>query len=816
MDVNIGKNSNDKSFFPISFDSSSSINFGEVLPFFCHEVVPDSHVNVDLGQAVRFSPLSFPTFGKADLKTFLYNHRLVDLYPPFNDLLAQTPFTTGTGSTYIPQEVPSLPTYLLWLSVFCQGSFNLFKGTGKVSASDYYGIYSPGAFTVPEDSPLYLSSLNFTPLKIGVGSSVSDINLDSDFPASGVDNLQEVNSNLSRSLIAMLANSLSSSDFFNKFCSGLSESILLDDDELGTLIGYLFQNPSDVTDQFVSDLSNNVLSSRFDDSVEIGSCDLIFPLSFTSKPGDSAPCLPGYGLVGSVSNLSTRFSSTLFTLGNELAHEVVTEDNVCVFVGVRLNNSGKFLRKLFMGLGYQLAPISTHVSLLPLYGYFKSYFDSFAPKRFVKFEQSFFARFMNVCVNSGNSAFQILTSLTERDFGWSSILDDLFSCYYTKNTDYYSAQIIGLINDYGGDLSRSLLSPNTSGAIFSEKISSDVSDNVPPRIDFAKRVDSGYVSHTQAQQNILSRLTQFVNRRSAIGAKLSELLSSVFGISPKTVDEYNSYVGSYRIDVEFGDVFSTAETAEGSLGEFAGKAIGSGRSDKFSVNTDTFTLLIGVQTLVPRTQYVNGINPLLTHVGYNDFYNPLYDGLTLLPSRRSSLLAPSSFFPIKDSSFGNIPIYTEYKTKSQGILSGDLSLPSTRSSFDSFTLDEVLDGYSYVENFNDSTGSFSVLNTCAPFFGHLVAGTMWRYLGRWLWLGRFDRIFVNNRFSYDDFISSIGNTPSLFSTSSIRDFSRSDDNVIVHNIVDLSINSPMLPMADSFMTQDIDRLSRFGISTPTE
>jgi len=309
-------------------------------------------------------------------------------------------------------------------------------------------------------------------------------------------------------------------------------------------------------------------------------------------------------------------------------------------------------------------------------------------------------------------------------------------------------------------------------------------------------------------------LTQFVNRRSVLGGKLAALLKSVFGISQNEVDEYNAYVGSMITDVEIGDVFSTAETSEASLGEYAGKAIGRGYSDNFNINVDVHSLVLSVSVLVPRTQYVDGLNPILCHSNYMDFYNPMFDGLTLVPSRKSSLYCPNNYLPYHDTSFGNIPIYSEYKTKTQGILSGDLSLPSTRNSFDSFTMDEVISPFYYDEN--GSNGSITRVVQEIN-FENLVCGTMWRYLGRWLWLGRFDRIFVNSRITIEDILSNIfGQFYENIPYSNIRDHSRSDDNIVCHSIIDMKINSPMVPLANSMLTQDINELYDSGITSETE
>lgn len=797
MKVNLGKSEHKKSYFPISLDSSTSYNFGECLPNFCHELPPDSHLNLSIRNGVRFSPLSFPTFGKADLKTYIACHKIPDLYPPFLDMLAQTPFS-GSTETYVPTEVPTVPLWYLWLLVYTQCDFNFFSGF-----ANHFNNNADG-FSFPEKSPLMFSDFVFSPLKfhsdpLNVLSDGQRLTVDADHVASS-------------SLVYWLADSLSSSPLYNLF--GDHPVADLDTD---SICDYLSNSVS--YDEFSSRISDGVYSSLFNAAVEPGMCDLLYPINATNfsvgdvqsillpalfMNGSSKAFLPCSPQAGSENGLVVNSS---IDVGSTSAHKL--------FVGIRLNNSGKLLRKIFMGLGYKLAPLDTPVSILPIIAYFRSYFDLFAPKRFVKYEQSYCYRAINKVVQTG---IPMSVALLGNDgIGWSDIVDDLLSCFYTKNTDYYSAQIIGLVNNYGSSLDASYIpvykDSTGSGSRTSvgnpTTITEDLGRGTPPSLDL-----SGKLQHTQSQQNVLSRLTQFVNRRSVLGGKLAELLKSVFGISQKEVDEYNAYVGSMITDVEIGDVFSTAETSEASLGEYAGKAIGKGYSDNFNIDVDVHSLVLSISVLVPRTQYVDGLNPILCHSNYMDFYNPMFDGLTLVPSRKSSLYCPNNYLPYHDTSFGNIPIFSEYKTKTQGILSGDLSLPSTRSSFDSFTMDEVFSPYYYDEH-GDNGSITRVVQEIN--FENLVCGTMWRYLGRWLWLGRFDRIFVNSRITIEDVLSNIfGQFYENIPYSNIRDHSRSDDNIVCHSIIDMKINSPMLPLANSMLTQDINELYDTGITSEIE
>lgn len=789
MKVNIGLDQRKKKPFPISLDSSTTANFGECIPILGAEVPPNTHISLNIRDAVRFAPLSFPTFGKAFLKTYAYAHSIKDLYPPFDSLLSHTPYTSVSGRQYIPTSVPTVPSFLLWLSVFSNCSFTLYS----TNYNDVKDIEtSEGSFTkIP---------LNYNPI-----TSVSYLDSSNAVPQ-GL-----TNNDISASLVLWILSTLRQNTVhtLNKFTA--------DFDEVEPYINYMMNSFSRDKIFFNNDSSN------------LGSLHLPFVSDeepyVTPQSADYLFCLNG--LQRNYFHMDTNGDLTGCQLPEKTFLKFENSSGVSggdIFVAIRLNDSGKFLRKVFMGLGLNLKPTNTPISLLPIYAYFKSYFETFAPKRFVKFEQTYFYTFINTLVNTGLDAPNLIYSTSDqytKSVSWANIIDDLLSCFYTKDTDYYSAQIVGIINEYGESVSQKYI-----GEYYSSSSDDGIStaaglviggNGYQAAVDLSGE-DGSALLHTQAQQNILSRLTQLLNRRSVLGGKIAEFLKSTFGISTQAIEDYNGYIGSSSLDVNFSDVFSTAETSEGSLGEYAGKALAFGNGDTFKFETKIHTIVVAFSVIIPRTQYVQGTHPYLTHSKADDFYNPMFDGLTLLPTRKSSFYSGENFFAFDDntSSFGNIPIYSEYKTKTCGILNGDLSLRSTKSTYDSFTMDEIISDISHYEpNATEPwRGEMTILQYNPK---SLVAGTMWRYLGRWLWLGRFDRIFVNNRLNFNDFLFSVDPMPGIdqgFNTS--RRLGRSDDNLIVHHVIDMLLDSAMVPLSGSFMTDDLLALDKYGIKSSVE
>lgn len=743
MKVNLGSSKIKRSFFPSSLDSSTTCNFGECVPLFSKEVPQQSNLRVDLRSAVRFAPLSLPTFGNASFHSYLFAHRIQDLYPPYNDLLARTPFTSsGSSTSYIPTKVPSLTLADLWTMVLIHCKFTI------------YNAVLPNPSSSELQSPLNVFRYKF-----------SDFNANYDVSLTP--------KQYSYGFVRTLLN-LSNSQNANGFLSYLTPTTISRNDWL-------------------------LFSGTYDD----GSC----PSEYIPFSSESAITPQGSDFIIPVSPSDSNGQGIFYFDPTSKTFKYSYTDNTKVIICVKLTNSGKFLRKILMGLGYHIKNVNKELSVLELYAFFKSYFQEFAPKRFLKFEQTYFYTAINNCVQLGiNFAASLIKRGQNMICLFSNIIDELLSCYYTSNTDYYSSQIIGLVNSYGSNIAQQYLGVNRDDErdlqVSNEQLVSSVTNNLVPSIDL-----SGDLQHTQSQQNILQRLTNLVNRRSLLGGKIGEFLESTFGIKAKSViDEYNPYVGSSITDVQFSDVFSTAETAEASLGEYAGKAFGKNTDGKFNVECDVPTIVVAFGCVVPRTQFVQGLSPHLSHIYAEDFYNPSFDGLTLLPTDKLSLYcveSPNDYFsstaPDLEHSFGNQSIYQEYKVKTQGILNGDLSLLSTRSSYDSFTLDRVC-ASSVIQY--DEDGEFgNEFVFASPSLPNISAGTMWRYVGRWLWLGSFDRIFVNARNQYKiDYLNA-----SLLGWNS-RDSSINDDNLVCHNVVDFALNSAMLPVEDSFMTKDIEDL----------
>lgn len=449
----------------------------------------------------------------------------------------------------------------------------------------------------------------------------------------------------------------------------------------------------------------------------------------------------------------------------------------------RFNNLARNLRKVFIGNGYQLNFDSTRVDILPLFSNFKAYFDIFVPQRNITWKDTDAFKLMEYAEQSGLNDFRNFSNMVT-DGHFRSFIDfilDLATMYYTIPGDYASAHILGLGNDVIPSSSFNYLS------LEGETVSIENYLSDKGGAGFSNGVTDMTVNRSALR--ILNEMQKLSNLHSAVGGNIREYLRAVYN-SDYNDDVDSAFIGSQILDISPNPVFNTAETESAALGEFGGAALGrtDGKTLKFTAKSPGY--LVSFFCIVPESRMSQGVDPLLYHQVKEDIFNPAYDALTLLPTRKTAIYGVeemSTDGSLLTGGFGNIPNFSEYKIK-HNILNGDMSLPSTRATYLPFTLDKLLP-YRTVE-FVDQTNALivspGVKNTT------LVAGTFWRYIGLYRWFGNFDRIFV-----YDEFAEKEKALKYDF-------FASYDDNFNLSIYADFKVTGYELPLSRSFDTGEMD------------
>lgn len=487
---------------------------------------------------------------------------------------------------------------------------------------------------------------------------------------------------------------------------------------------------------------------------------------------------------------------------------IPSSNNIMIVCG-QYHEAAKNLRKVLYGCGYKLIDDSDEVSLLPILAYYKAWFDLFAPQRDITWKDTAAAGIQEWCEQNGKFFFDsdngILFQKPDLVFRF---IEDLCSTYYTQSPDFVSAHITGQrISTVTDNNFQSMDALGSVRSVVKTAPGSDTGVGVGVYVSSSTSpVPSSITSNLLNASNIdiLMRLTHRINASTVIGGKIREFLKTQLGSD--YLDEDESYwIGSQKLDINITPVFSNAQTGEGNLGEFAGQGSGgtSGETFKYENKVDGFWVCMAA--IVPDSRFAQGMDMNLKHVRRNDFFDPSFDSVTLLPTPKKYIFADvnfsnrivtsdDNFQQLSDlkfnESFGNIPNYIEYCV-AQNLQNGDMSLRSKRDSYLPFTLDKLLP---YTDEYT-LNGREIITNTSMDI---IVNSTIWRYIGLYKWIGNYNRIFQNSNVVSADVESRQNQYNNMFYAVG------PDDNFIGHNTLFFEVWNSKLPVNTSFNTGAFD------------
>lgn len=468
------------------------------------------------------------------------------------------------------------------------------------------------------------------------------------------------------------------------------------------------------------------------------------------------------------------------------------------FICFRLTERGKRLRNVLLGLGYELDLSCTDsVSLLPLFAYFKAWYDCYAPSRDTQWNQT------NAFILIDASFQKYLISLD--DFTTASgssekvqkaclgFFDDLANTWYVAKDDYVSAHRLSALN----------INTNDFGSI-TDKVpdGTNLSTLSPIGFDDPEFLPSIPQGFNLFALQTLQRISKFINKDTVIGKKVSTWLKAHFGADVASSFFKDSVsLPDVVVSCSINDVFSTADTTsnDGSgeqLGSYAGKGLGFG-DGSFSFTAPTFGYFVVVSCLVPDSKYFQGVDPSLFGVDRYTLPNPDFDALSYEVTPSSFLCGHNDIFIVGQKStsnkgFGFVPRYSGFKTR-RNIVNGDMSRRGTIASYSPYYLDKILTENAIRSEKNaDGSYGFVAVNNPLP-----LASEVWRYPTRYPWLGNFNRIFYNSGNAVFDDASS-GDAANDFSNTPI------DDNFIVQSVISMKLTNALKPIAMSYDVYDED------------
>lgn len=472
----------------------------------------------------------------------------------------------------------------------------------------------------------------------------------------------------------------------------------------------------------------------------------------------------------------------------------------------RLSAFGKRLRKILLGCGYQVNfSSSKNVSMLPLFAYFKAYFDVFGLTLYQGWETT------NCAVILKRVDAQHLPDMlhwyTNNAHEFWSFIYDLGCCWVTDPQDFVSAH-----------MTTNAVSPAISTTFKNSFVDVTNTPNITT-IDSTDETgltqDNGHsyiddIAHGQLDSELLKRLYRWTNRNTIAGRRLAELMK-LQGLGDYMDSCKPSFIGHSEVNINVNDVTATAETFKPdgktaqNLGSYAGKGIGYDDSKTFEYENSEFGYWVTLCAVVPEAGYCQSVDGNNFCIDKFDFYNPEFDGLGMEMDSKLNVVGSldwsSGFDGNLDGGFGYIPRYSSLKI-AHNKMNGDFNLRGTRSAYLPYTLDKIIDvGERLVERDGDSDKRYIVTKQFLP-TRFPTAGNVWRFNSRYPWLNHFKRIFVDNSELIETLYQQRVAYKDEHTLKNLEIAGNMYDDFLVHNIVKLISYAPMLPISESFETYD--------------
>ena len=99
----------------MSFDNNTTMDFGFLQPLLSQYMLPNSTIKVNSKQLVRLAPMPTPSFARMYLQNYSRFVKMTDVVPYYESLLSGISFTTPSGKSVKPIQMPvTTNSFLLW------------------------------------------------------------------------------------------------------------------------------------------------------------------------------------------------------------------------------------------------------------------------------------------------------------------------------------------------------------------------------------------------------------------------------------------------------------------------------------------------------------------------------------------------------------------------------------------------------------------------------------------------------------------------------------------------------------------------------
>lgn len=789
-----------RSYIPLTHDVYATHRVGKITPYMCRFFDAQSKMKVDLETLEYNAPMVSPTVGDIKFKHWTYFVGLDKLCPTFAELLAKNPTVLSNLEEYVQQYVPQISwRYLSMLALigsFCTVYYTVdYKNQSDPSHPIYPFGYSSNGVTLFKvgDINNQGNSANYELIKNAVNFASSNY----------ISFEGEIGRNLG--IFNTGTNPITG-------LPGISVSV----DMLN--LGY---NSSFITNDACIPLSNPSYSSLFDWEYN---GKKVYSDPTYSRETHGLDCSPVPYEHPDV-RISKSFTEMTYTEeGNNGKSVDVT---VTLHYCFRLSDFGRAIRDIIIASGLELNFISNkNVSLLPYFATYLAYFESQSLQMYKNWKMTHAYKvlwdYMITDASDLTSAF--LEQAYDNHF-IRFIADELGEMWAIQPHDFTSAHmrdpqmaplVFNSLDAFSAAVNDSQQSVNISLENQRDEFGLGL-DNTTPFINAIK--------HDLTSAELIKRLTLRMNVNTLEGYKTKKSLEiNGFGDWIDLQTAHFIDYGEMRIDMKPVVSQSDTSTEEGKgadLGQYGGRGSGRGSHRGKTYVNSVPGYLVMLTTIYVDAGYCQAVDPYNFQTNVDDFYRRDFDSIGFELSSRdlihgSAVYVQSGEVGETDKPFGYVPRDMKYKQMSNRLL-GNFTTGELSDVYDTYHIEKLMPiGYqpvvktqsvdtTYDEHNPEAGYTFFTLGARYGYKDFATCGNIWRFLGRYPWLGRYERIFklmpqdlqrVNGIYALEGFGENLPEIMAKFYTY----FTLSPENYTLLNTVYLDTWQDKIPISRSFGT----------------
>lgn len=759
--IKLGRKS-DRNFFDLSHDVNTTSDFGFCQPTLIQNIVADSKMTLKTSSFVRLAPLPVPTFGRINVKQHTAFVPYRDVFLAYDNFQSGKPVQSAVRH-YTPQKADNIANSNLFS--FLMNISRIEAGYGALDTLKNNLYFKVNAFVktsvAPED-------------RLDRDSFYDPFNSKNDF--------DYLNENRFYNMVAIYQKLFD--DHGNE--RSLFNKVFFD--TFRHYYNYLDENYTTANTGKFNWLNFIDVQLWRDYEVWIESMSAGLKNSYGDYDHRYLHSLPEYEIPFFSESVSIENADFVFHPDNvDIEIGMMDESGSLVYKHIRdvvftikLTPLGRRLFKIFNADGINFGMKDIPCDVLSLYAYYKCWFDKYNPGRnmqwldtncyylihgYYDFGRTLDDMYVTDSISDGNLTFPTVDYKKHM----RGFFSDLANCCYSLPVDNITVATNELLTNVD----------DTRIQEIDVRSSNAVTRKTSARNNEPYGVISDVDTAGGLGVKLLERIYHLVNKNSVIGSRIDEYLKAHNLGSPLPE---SLVLGDSDFSVMVEDTYSTAETDQAQLGEFAGKAKKYYDGDFMKFETANAGVLVQFVCIVPYGGYVQSGRKAM--VDRYDFYNAFYDSLGMEAMTKYDVLSRIYLLDkvANDSVYGFVPQYFKHKVRNN-LANGGFAFRSEMSQFLPYSLDRIFtvpDLYiDKVRKWSNARKEYVEVDEVRETADlNIQADEYLRFIGRNEGFGNYNRIF------YD--------------TTGLT------DNFIIQMVHDFKVYSPMKPVSESFDTFDKD------------